>query len=65
MQSSSARCSDNVTLGFTQPYLFDLPLQAGISVYLRRFNYDQGRQDFAARRQNLRPSTIRWAAPTF
>jgi len=35
---------DQITLGFTEPYLFDRPLQAGISVYLSRFNYDQGRQ---------------------
>lgn len=36
--------TDNVNLGFTQPYIFDRPLQAGISVYLRRFDYNQGRQ---------------------
>jgi outer membrane protein insertion porin family len=35
---------DQITLGFTEPYLFDRPLQAGVSVYLSRFNYDQGRQ---------------------
>jgi outer membrane protein insertion porin family len=34
----------NISLGFTEPYLFDRPLQAGISVYLRRFDYNQGRQ---------------------
>ena len=36
--------TDNVNIGFTEPYLFDLPLQAGISLYLRRFDYNQGRQ---------------------
>jgi outer membrane protein insertion porin family len=36
--------TDDISLGFTEPYLFDRPLQAGVSVYLRRFNYDQGRQ---------------------
>jgi outer membrane protein insertion porin family len=36
--------TDNVSVGFTQPYLFDKPLQAGISLYLRRFDYNQGRQ---------------------
>ncbi len=36
--------TDNVSLGFTEPYLFDRPLQAGITVYLRRFDYNQGRQ---------------------
>jgi len=34
----------NISLGFTEPYLFDRPIQAGISVYLRRFDYNQGRQ---------------------
>jgi len=36
--------TDNVNIGFTQPYILDTPLQAGISLYLRRFDYNQGRQ---------------------
>jgi outer membrane protein insertion porin family len=36
--------TDDVSVGFTEPYLFDRPLQAGISLYLRRFDYNQGRQ---------------------
>ena len=36
---------DQITLGFTEPYLFDRPLQAGITFYLSRFNYDQARQE--------------------
>jgi outer membrane protein insertion porin family len=44
MQSQVGTLQDQVTLGFTEPYLFDRPLQAGVSVYLSRFNYDQGRQ---------------------
>jgi outer membrane protein insertion porin family len=36
--------TDNVSVGFTHPYIFDKPLTAGISVYLRRFDYNQGRQ---------------------
>ncbi len=35
---------DQITLGFTEPYLFDRPLQAGVSVYLSRYNYNQGQQ---------------------
>jgi len=31
----------NETLGFTQPYLFDRPLQFGWSVYHRSYNYNQ------------------------
>src|SRR5208282_3774391 len=30
--------------GFTEPYLFDLHLQAGFTVYVNRFNYDQARE---------------------
>ena len=31
----------NETLSFTQPYLFDRPLQFGWSVYHRSYNYNQ------------------------
>ena len=44
MQTQVGTLQDNISLGFTQPYLFDRPLQAGISVYFRRFDYNQGRQ---------------------
>lgn len=44
MQSQVGTLQDLISLGFTEPYLFDRPLQAGVSVYLSRFNYDQGRQ---------------------
>ena len=33
----------NATLGFTEPYLFDLPLQVGVTVFISRFNYNQAR----------------------
>ena len=36
--------TNSISIGFTEPYLFDRPLQAGVQVYLRKFNYDQGRQ---------------------
>ena len=45
MQSQVGTLQDRITLGFTQPYLFDRPLQAGITVYLSRYNYDQARQE--------------------
>jgi outer membrane protein insertion porin family len=32
------------TFGFTEPYLFDRPIQLGFTVYTQRFNYDQGRE---------------------
>ncbi|MCS7025510.1 MAG: outer membrane protein assembly factor BamA [Bryobacteraceae bacterium] len=34
----------DVTFGFTEPYLFDRPIQAGFTVFLQRFNYDQARE---------------------
>ena len=34
----------DVSFGFTEPYFMDRPLQLGFVVYLRRFNYDQGRE---------------------
>lgn len=36
--------TNDVNIGFTEPYLFDRPLQAGVNLYLRRFDYNQGRQ---------------------
>ena len=45
----------DVSLGFTEPYLFDRPLQAGFVVYLRRFNFDQGREASILAGQNLIP----------
>src|ERR1019366_4223588 len=44
LQSQLGAGRDRVPVGFTEPYLFDRPLQAGVTVYLSRFNYDQGRQ---------------------
>jgi outer membrane protein insertion porin family len=44
---------DNVTLGFTEPYLFDKPIQAGISVFFQRYSYNQGEQASVLAGQNL------------
>jgi len=33
-----------IQFGFTEPYLFDRPIQSGFTLYLSRFNYDQARQ---------------------
>ncbi len=35
---------DNVTFGFTEPYLFDKPVQAGFTIFYQRYRFDQGRQ---------------------
>jgi outer membrane protein insertion porin family len=46
---------DNVTLGFSEPYLFDRPFQAGFTVYYQRFNFDQAREASILYGQNLIP----------
>src|SRR5579863_6352854 len=44
LQATLGTIQDNVTLGFTEPYLFDKPLQAGFTVFMSRFDYNQARQ---------------------
>lgn len=34
----------DLLFGFTEPYMFDRPLQLGFTVYTRRFNYNQARE---------------------
>jgi outer membrane protein insertion porin family len=43
----------DVTLGFTEPYLFDMPLQAGFTVFMQRYDYNQARQASILAGQNL------------
>ena len=45
----------SVSLGFTEPYFLDRPLQLGFVVYLRRFDFDQGREASILAGQNLIP----------
>jgi outer membrane protein insertion porin family len=45
----------NVTLGFTEPYLLDHPIQTGFTVYLNRFDFNQGREASILSGQNLIP----------
>lgn len=49
----------DITFGFTEPYLFDKPLQLGFQVYGRKFNYDQARQAaiFSGQQVNI-PSAL-------
>src|ERR1700681_1260187 len=44
LQTTLGTIQDNVTLGFTEPYLFDKPLQAGFTVFMSRYDYNQARQ---------------------
>jgi outer membrane protein insertion porin family len=45
----------NVTFGFTEPYFLDRPIQTGFTVFIQRFNYDQGRESSILTGQNLIP----------
>jgi outer membrane protein insertion porin family len=44
---------NNVTFGFTEPYLFDKPIQTGFTVFYTRFSYNQGQQESILLGQNL------------
>lgn len=41
--------------GFTEPYLFDKPIQAGFTVFTRRFSFNQAREASIFSGQNLIP----------
>ena len=45
----------SVQFSFTEPYLFDLPIQAGFTLFLQRFNYDQAREASVLSGENLIP----------
>ncbi len=44
-----------VQFGFTEPYLFDKPIQTGFTLYTNRFNYDQAREASILSGTNLIP----------
>jgi outer membrane protein insertion porin family len=44
VQASIGNYQRDIVFGFTEPYLFDRPIQAGFNVYLRKISYDQARQ---------------------
>ncbi len=44
-----------VQFGFTEPYLFDKPIQSGFTLYVRRFSYDQAREASVLAGTNLIP----------
>ncbi|MBI4874742.1 MAG: outer membrane protein assembly factor BamA [Acidobacteria bacterium] len=45
----------DVSFGFTEPYVLDRPIQLGFTVYMQRFNYDQGREVSLLSGRNLIP----------
>ncbi len=49
----------NILFGFTEPYLFDRPLQFGFTIYARKYNFNQARQAAINQGQELNiPSAI-------
>ena len=44
VQANIGNLQRNVSFSFTEPYLFDRPLQFGFTVYFTKFTYDQARQ---------------------
>jgi outer membrane protein insertion porin family len=44
VQASVGNLAKSVRFGFTQPYMFDRPLQFGFNVYYTKTKYDQARQ---------------------
>ena len=42
-----------VQFGFTEPYLFNRPIQSGFTIYLTRFNYNQAQEASILSGQNL------------
>jgi outer membrane protein insertion porin family len=44
---------DNITLGFTEPYFLDKPIQVGATVFYTRFDYNQAREASILAGQNL------------
>ena len=44
VQASIGNRQRDLLFGFTEPYMFDRPLQLGFTVYTRKFNFDQARQ---------------------
>jgi outer membrane protein insertion porin family len=53
VQVSLGNLARSVLFGFTQPYLFDRPLQLGFTVYGNKISYDQARQLSIFSGQNL------------
>ncbi|MBI4458930.1 MAG: outer membrane protein assembly factor BamA [Acidobacteria bacterium] len=45
----------NFLLGFTHPYAFDRPLQIGVTLYSRRYNFNESQQASIFAGQDLRP----------
>ncbi|HTX40167.1 MAG TPA: outer membrane protein assembly factor BamA [Bryobacteraceae bacterium] len=55
LQSQLGTLLRSVTLGFTEPYFMDRPLQLGFQVFLSKFDFNQAREASILEGQNLIP----------
>ena len=53
VQASVGNLAKSIRFGFTEPYMFDKPLQFGFNVYVNRTSYNQARQLSIFRGQTL------------
>jgi outer membrane protein insertion porin family len=53
VQANVGNLAKSIRFGFTQPYMFDRPLQFGFNVYYQQTKYDQARQLSIFRGQTL------------
>ena len=53
VQASIGNYQRDIVFGFTEPYLYDRPIQAGFNVYVRKTSYNQARQYAILTGQNL------------
>ncbi len=53
VQASVGNRQRNLMFGFTEPYMFDRPLQFGFTVFTRRFNFNQARESAILTGQQL------------
>ena len=44
VNASIGNLQRSIMFGFTEPYLFDRPIQAGFTVYTNKYNYNQAKQ---------------------
>ena len=44
VQASIGNLQRSASFGFTEPYLFDRPIQAGFTVFTNKYNYNQAKQ---------------------
>ncbi len=59
VQASIGNSQRILSFGFTEPYLFDRPIQGGFTVFTQKYNYNQARQEAILTGQQINlPSTF-------